>query len=121
MENHIKIIGTLWIAFGVIFLFFALFIFGVLFGVSFIHGVEAEADIILRSIAIGVGIFLAIHGLPELIGSIWLLKKQEWARILVLALAFLMLLAFPIGTALGIYSIVILTKKETVQLFKKKK
>ncbi len=47
------------------------------------------------------------------------MKKREWARILVLLFAFLNLINFPFGTALGVYSIVILFNSEAVKLFGK--
>jgi hypothetical protein len=47
------------------------------------------------------------------------MKKKEWGRILVLIVAFLSILSLPLGTALAIYSFVILVKDETIQLFKK--
>jgi hypothetical protein len=119
MENHIKIIGILWIISGALGLTFAFIVFGVLFGVSYIPDVGYEAEVILRSVGAGVGLFLAIISIPEIIGGIWLMKKQEWARILVLLFAFLNLLNFPLGTALGIYSIVILFNPEIIKLFKK--
>jgi hypothetical protein len=54
---------------------------------------------------------------PGLIGGIYLLKHRPWARILVLVLGFINLIEIPIGTALGIYTIWVLLKNETVQLF----
>jgi len=39
---------------------------------------------------------------------------------LTLIVAFLSILNFPLGTALAIYSFVILIKEETIQLFKQK-
>jgi hypothetical protein len=45
------------------------------------------------------------------------MKKHEWARILILVVSFFHLLSFPFGTALAVYSFVILLKDETVKLF----
>jgi len=118
MESHVKIIGVLWIVFGALGLFAALTVFGVLFGISFIPDMGVEAPVILRAVAIGVILFMTILFIPQIIGGVWLIKKQEWARILVIAIAFLSLINFPFGTALGIYSLVVLFKEETVQLFK---
>jgi len=118
MENHIRIIGILWIVLGALGLTFALMVFGILFGVSYIPDIGYEASVILRSVGGGVGTFVAIFAVPKIIGGIWLMKKQEWARILVLLLAFLNLINFPFGTALGVYSIVILFKPEAVKLFR---
>ncbi len=77
-----------------------------------------EAPVILRSIGVGVAIFLLILSIPKIIAGIGLMKKQEWRRILTLIVAFLSVLNFPLGTALAIYSFVILIKEETIQLFK---
>jgi len=118
MENHIKILGILWIVSGALGLTFAFIVFGLLFGISYIPDVGFEAEVILRSVGLGVGLFLAILSIPEIIGGIWLMKKEEWARILVLLFAFLNLINFPLGTALGIYSIVILFNREAIKLFR---
>ena len=77
-----------------------------------------EAPIILRTVGIGVAIFLFILSVPKIIAGIGLMKKREWGRILTLIVAFLSILNFPLGTALAIYTFVILVKDETVQLFK---
>jgi len=117
MENHVNIIGALWIAMGAIGVMFGFVIFGVLFGVSFIPDMGYEAPIILRTVGFGVGAFIIILSAPEIIAGIGLLKRQDWGRILALVVSFFNLLSFPFGTALAIYSIVILLKHETVQLF----
>jgi len=52
-------------------------------------------------------------------GGIGLLKGKGWGRICVLFVSFLSLMSVPFGTALGIYSIVILFNKETAALFQK--
>jgi hypothetical protein len=46
-----------------------------------------------------------------------LLKFKSWARVLASILAILNLLAFPIGTALGIYTLWVMLTKETEPLF----
>jgi hypothetical protein len=58
-----------------------------------------------------------LFSLPKLIAGYGLLKRQEWARILTLVLSFFSLLNFPLGTALAIYSFIILTKEEAIRLF----
>ena len=52
-----------------------------------------------------------------MIGGIYLLKHRPWARILVLVLGFINLIEIPIGTALGIYTLWVLFKDETIKLF----
>jgi hypothetical protein len=118
MEKHVNLIGILWIVLGA-FTFFGGFItFFILFGISFIPDIGYEAPVILRAVGIGVAIFLFILSIPKIIAGIGLMKKKEWGRILTLIVAFLSILNFPLGTALAIYTFVILVKDEAVQLFK---
>ena len=119
MQDHIRIIGILWIVFGALSLLAALFLFGILFGISFIPGMGPVAPGILRAVGIVVASFLGVIGLPKIIGGLGLLKGREWARILVLVLAFISLFNVPFGTALGIYSLIILFNPEAVKLFQK--
>jgi len=88
-----------------------------LWGITFIPNIGYEASYILRLIATWVSIFLAVFSAPEIIGGIGLLKRKEWGRILVLVVSFFNLVNFPLGTALGVYSFIILLKEETVRLF----
>ena len=61
-----------------------------------------------------------IFSLPEVIAGIGLLKKKEWGRILALIVSFLNLIAIPLGTALSVYTLVVMFKDETTELFKAK-
>ena len=118
MEKHVNLLGILWIALGC-FTFFGGFVaFFVLFGVSFMPDMGYEAPVILRTVGVGVAIFLFILAIPKIIAGIGLMKKKEWGRILTLIVAFLSILSFPLGTALAIYSFVILVKDEAIQLFR---
>ena len=117
MQDHIKIIGILWIVFGIFSLIGALFLFSLLFGVSLIPDMGEIAPGILRFVAIFIGGFLALLGIPKIVGGLGLLRQQEWARILILAVSFLSLINIPFGTALGIYSIIVLFNKETSKVF----
>lgn len=119
MEKHINLIGILWIVSGALGILTALFIWGLLFGLSFIHALEPEAPAILRWVGAGFGIFIGVLALPKIFAGIGMLKMQEWGRVLTLIVSFLSMLEFPLGTALAIYSLVILMKDETVQLFRK--
>ena len=118
MEKHIKIVSVLWIVSGALGLIWAFFIFWILFGISFLPDIGYEAPIILRTVAIWVAAFIAVLSIPDIIAGTALLKRKEWGRLLTLALAFFNLLCFPFGTALGIYSLVILFNDETIKLFK---
>lgn len=118
MESHIKLIGVLWIVLGGLSLAIGFIGFVVLFGVSFIPDMDPEVPFILRTIGSIAVFFFALIGVPKIIAGIGLLKRKEWGRILTLIVSFISLLNFPLGTALGVYSIIILVKEETIPLFK---
>lgn len=74
----------------------------------------------LRTVAVAGGGLIAILSLPEVIAGFALLKFKEWGRILSLIVAALNVIWFPFGTALSIYTFVILLNTETATLFKTK-
>lgn len=117
MEGNVKTLGILWIIYGALGALMGIFVFAFFFGLSFLPN-DYEGPIILRSLAIGGGGLITILSLPEIIAGYALLKFKEWGRILALAVAFLNLIWFPIGTALGIYTIIILLKDESIALFR---
>jgi hypothetical protein len=117
MDKHVQLIGILWIVYGIIGLLFAFFVFLLLFGVSFIPDMGPIAPGILRFIAWISSLLFTALALPQIIAGLALMKRKEWGRILTLIVSFFHLLSFPLGTALGIYSFVILLKPETVKLF----
>jgi hypothetical protein len=60
-----------------------------------------------------IAVIALIGGLPRIIGGWGLLAKQHWARIVVLIVGILNLLHFPLGTALGIYTLWVLLQPES--------
>jgi len=117
MRDHVKIIGILWIVFGVFSLFLALLAFLFFFGVAEIPNVDDVGPGVLRIIGLVASSFLAVIGLPQIIGGFGLIQHREWARILMLVVSFISLPHVPFGTALGVYTMVILFNRETVALF----
>lgn len=116
MKQHIKTLGILWIIYGALGILAAIFIFMLLFGISYIPD-DIESPIILRTVAMSVSLFIAVLSLPEIFAGIGLLRRREWGRILTLVVSFLNLLWFPFGTALSIYALVILFNPEAAGLF----
>ncbi len=117
MRDHIKVIGILWVIFGTLSLCLALFAFLFFFGVAQIPGVEDPGPGVLRIIGLIVSSFLALIGLPKIIGGLGLIQHKEWARILMLVISFISLVNVPFGTALGVYSMIVLFNPETVRMF----
>ena len=69
--------------------------------------------------AVGVAIagFLIVLSLPGIIAGLGLLKFRPWARILAIIVGALHLLSFPLGTALGVYTLVVLLNNEAPAVF----
>jgi hypothetical protein len=116
METHVTAVGALSIGLSIFGILIGGFIFVVLAGVGYMVQDEEVAPI-LTVVGFFVGIFLFILSVPGIIGGIGLFNRKEWARILVLITSAFHLLNFPIGTAIGGYSIWVLVNPETIRLF----
>jgi len=121
MENHVKAVGIIHIAFSVFGILIAVLIFAGLNIIAKMPDVDEEAMRVLQIVGMVVPWFMIVVSLPGIVGGIGLLKQQGWARILILIKAFLDLVSFPIGTAVGIYSIWVLFDKRTEKIFVKSK
>ena len=110
MEKHLKVIGWLWIIWGVL---STLMIIGGLIIINANTGAR-EA----RLITIGAVTFLIPNVIANILAGYGLFQYKGWARIMAIILAIIVLLAFPIGTALGIYTLVVMSNKETVSFIK---
>ena len=111
MEIHKRILSILYIISG------SLQILGMLFVSAFMSVIipfvmdEAGPDAqwvfvwivpFIRLIAIGI---IIIFSIPSIIAGIGLLNNKSWALTLLLVLGCFKLFSFPIGTAIGIYTI----------------
>lgn len=110
MKNHIQVVAFLHIALGAMSLLAAIILFSIigLAGGIVVSQGEGTAAGILGIIAVVLGGFLAVTGLPGIIGGWALLTGRSWGRILVIILGALGLFNFPIGTAVGAYTLWVL-------------
>ena len=116
MKQHVTIVATLHIIFGLVKLLLAAIAFVAIVGGGLISG-DPEAMAITGIVGPIVAFFLVALAIPGIVGGIGLLKGKSWARLLVLVLAVLDLLDFPLGTAISIYTIWVLLNSETSALF----
>ena len=116
MRDHITVVAALCIGLGVLGLVLAIIAFVVLAGIGVLSGDQDALPVLTFIATISAG-FLAVISVPDIIGGIGLLRRQSWARILVLILSVLKLLNFPLGTVAGVYSIWVLMQDETAELF----
>lgn len=119
MERHINIVASLQIGFSILGIIIAssFFAFFHLLG-DFVD--DHEAEFVLGIIANVLMVVIVIVSIPGLLAGIGLFKRKEWARILTLIISVLNLFSFPLGTALGVYSIWALVQPEIVEEFKTK-
>lgn len=117
MEKHINIVAALQIGYSIFGIIIGLLVFTILYFVGDIAN-DNEAQFVLAIVAKIIVIFVAVISLPGIIAGIGLFKRKEWARILTLIVSVLNLFSFPIGTAVGVYSIWALVQPETMEQFK---
>lgn len=124
MQQHVKVLGVLYIvlgALGILAALTCLLLFGGLAGITKVAS-ERDPDAligatVLAILGIGLFIFIAVLSIPGIVAGLGLLKFRTWARILTIILSALNLLNFPIGTALGVYGLWVLLSHETEALF----
>ena len=122
MATHLKVIAALFLVFGAAFLalaFFAPLLMNVLASVVGATDDEhaAAGAAILGLTGIAISAFMVLFAVPCIACGIGLLKRKRWARLLAIVLAAVALIKFPIGTAFGVYALVILFRKDTELLF----
>ncbi|HEU4888144.1 MAG TPA: hypothetical protein VFV49_09675, partial [Thermoanaerobaculia bacterium] len=122
MEQHIKVLSVLFIILGIL---------GIVVAVAFmLLGAGTAATILAQDDSneakVGaawaggcitfVAALFGIMAIPSIIAGWGLSQRKSWARILTIILAILSLPQFPVGTAIGVYALVILFNEETKQL-----
>ncbi len=126
MEKHVTVVAILHLVYSAMGFIGGLMIFALFTGIGSIvahvpetpSGDTVGAAAILLVIGTIIAAALVLFAIPGTIGAIGLLKKKEWARILVLIVSFFDLLHIPLGTLLGGYSIWVLFHNETIALFR---
>jgi len=116
MTQHVRILAWLFLVYGVI-----LLLIGIAIAFFVIGGGMISGDRTAMLATGGVGIFilclLFAIAVPNLIAAWGLFRFQPWARILAIILGVLHLFSFPIGTALGVYTLWVLLSAPTQPLF----
>ena len=125
METHVRNVGRALLIFGI---FFAVISASVLYAFGGVDGVLMTDDPFYKrkdigSIPVGrlVGVFYLVVSLalsvPMAVTGWGLLRFQPWAKTMGLLVSAVILLHFPIGTGIGVYSLWVLTDEATEFLF----
>jgi len=116
MEQHVPILGWLLIAGNAICLLAGGFVFIILLSAGVISG-EGEAMGILAIVGASIAVLLTLLALPGIVAGYGLLKRRSWGRILAVVIGVLGLVNFPIGTAIGIYTLWVLFQQAANEYF----
>lgn len=120
MEKHVTFVGALQIGYNALGVLAAMATFMFIVGGGLIGGlISGEEDVVIPItffVGTGIAIWLLTLSVPGIVGGVGLLKRQSWARYLVLVLSIINLFSIPIGTAVGAYSIWVLVQDDVAKL-----
>jgi hypothetical protein len=116
LQQHVTILGWLYLVGHATFLLIGGFVFLVLVGVAPITG-EPEPMWMLGLVGTAVGVLMAALALPGLLAGYGLLTRKPWARALALVVGILSLVNFPLGTVIGAYTLWALTQPAAAEYF----
>ncbi len=116
MKDHLTLVAALRIATALLMLGIAAIVFFAVVGGGLISG-DAEAIRITAWVGTLIAGLLTFLGLPSLVAGIGLLRRWGWARWIAIVLSALDLVAVPVGTLIGLYSIWVLLQDEVAQQF----
>lgn len=116
LETHIQLAGWLNIANGA----FSLLIGGLFFlgfaGFGLFAG-DRESLGIMLLLAAMIGLLMLVLSLPSLLAGYGMLRHKNWGRLLGIIVSIFNLLSFPIGTALGAYTLWVLLQGQATDYF----
>lgn len=111
MKTHVQVVGWLWIANGVV------SILMVVFGLIIANlNIPNSQDAVL--VTSGVLCCFVPGIAADFAAGLSLLQYKSWARILAIILGIVNLILFPIGTAVGIYTLIIMFNEQAKALFR---
>jgi hypothetical protein len=124
VTTHVKVLGWLFIVFGVFYVMLAFGMSAVLGLVASFVASQGDPDSAMGATILGLTggaffIFWLCVGIPGILAGYGLLTFKPWARILAIVLSAIRLINIPIGTVLGVYGLWVLFSKETETLFQK--
>jgi hypothetical protein len=119
VQRNLQVLAILWLVAGALNLFigFGMLVFGrILANIINNVGVRSEGFVtfipLARTLFGMIAVFVVIKSAFALATGMGLLQRKNWARPLAIVMSFFELLHVPFGTALGIYTLVVLLPNE---------
>ena len=116
VQQHVSIVGWLLIIGNVLVLAIGAFVFTLLTGLGLTVN-DPQARAILPLVGSTVGLLLVFLSVPGFLAGYGVLTRKAWGRILAMVVSVLGLLNFPIGTAIGLYTLWVLLQTSTANYF----
>lgn len=123
MDQHIKILGVLFIILGILGILVALLVFVLGAGAAATIASQAGDDpeaaggmLAAGGCMTAIAALVGILSLPSLLAGWGLMKRKSWSRVLTIIVAILSLPSVPIGTAIGVYALWVMFNDETKRL-----
>jgi hypothetical protein len=116
LQLHVTVLGWLYIIGHAFFAIIGAFVFILLTGIGVATG-DNQATLILSVVGTTVGVLLISLSVPGVIAGIGLLARKAWARYLAIVVAILGLVNFPIGTVIGVYTLLVLFQESATAYF----
>jgi len=128
LKTHLNIMGILWAVYGAFrivmaawTLVFSHFMLPML--VQFFPREDGRPLFPLFHLLHGFYVFIAVYSILTGILGIWaawaILRHEPWGRTLALIAGFVSLISIPFGTAIGVYTIIILLPSSAVQAYER--
>jgi len=118
VQDHVRLVGILWLALSALHALAGLVLLMVATELiphiqqSGQAGPDFPANFLTTLLGV-IGVAVLVTAAAGFFAGYGLLRRETWARILTLVLSFLALFNFPLGTALGIYSLWVLFPAES--------
>lgn len=118
MDKHINVLAVLFIVYNSMTLLASLIVFFVfLLGGALVQ--EPEFSSLIFIIGLCVAALLFVLSAPGIVAGYGLLRCKKWSRILTIVLAIIHAFNVPLGTALAVYALWVMTQDEAVRILDK--
>jgi hypothetical protein len=110
VARHLSVLGVLWIIFSVLRLIpgVAMMVLGHMRFPFMLMPVPAPIRLFLAPFLGAIGLLVSAFAIAGVIAGWGLMARCPWARMLAIVLGCISLIHFPLGTALGIYTLWVL-------------
>jgi hypothetical protein len=118
MSRRVTLVGALTIGYGALVLLAACAVVVLVAGLAAAPLMDAAEELpvwILAGLPGGIALFVALLGILDIAFGAALLKHRPWARVPAMVLAVFKLFSLPIGTAIGVYTLWVLTRYPTLE------